>query len=106
MMMRWMCSGSMASAVSWGVLATGLFATTAVNPAGANGLFFGNPGQLWIQLIGVGATICLAGIGSFILLKVVSLFTRLRVERRGREHRPRHADPRRARLRSCLIIER
>jgi Amt family ammonium transporter len=63
----------------WGVLATGLFATTAVNPAGGNGLFFGNPGQFWIQLIGAGATICLAGIGSLILLKVVSLFTGLRV---------------------------
>ncbi len=63
----------------WGVLATGLFATTAVNPAGANGLFFGNPHQLLIQLVGVVATICLAGIGSFILLQVVSIFTRLRV---------------------------
>jgi len=63
-----------------GVLATGLFATIAVNPNGANGLFFGNPHQLLIQAIGAVITICWAGIGSFILLKVVSLFTRLRVD--------------------------
>jgi Amt family ammonium transporter len=63
-----------------GVLATGLFASVVVNPAGANGLFFGNPHQLLIQAIGAVATICWAGIGSFILLKVVSLFTTLRVD--------------------------
>jgi Amt family ammonium transporter len=51
-----------------------------VNPAGANGLFFGNPHQLLIQAIGAVTTICWAGIGSFILLKVVSLFTKLRVD--------------------------
>ncbi|HEY0724357.1 MAG TPA: ammonium transporter, partial [Pyrinomonadaceae bacterium] len=32
---------------TWGALATGLFASKAVNAAGNNGLFFGNPGQLW-----------------------------------------------------------
>jgi len=63
-----------------GVLATGLFASTVINPAGANGLFFGNPHQLLIQAIGAAVTICWAGIGTFILLKVVSLFTRLRVD--------------------------
>ena len=30
----------------WGALATGLWATKAVNPAGADGLFYGNPAQL------------------------------------------------------------
>ena len=34
----------------WGALATGLFATKTVNAAGADGLFYGNPAQLWIQL--------------------------------------------------------
>ena len=38
----------------WGVIATGLFATKAVNPAGADGLFYGNPGLLWIQIEGRG----------------------------------------------------
>ncbi|HET6371600.1 MAG TPA: ammonium transporter, partial [Nitrospiria bacterium] len=36
---------------TWGALATGLFASTAVNSGGANGLFFGNPKQLVIQII-------------------------------------------------------
>ncbi|MGD0153055.1 MAG: ammonium transporter [Thermacetogeniaceae bacterium] len=63
---------------TWGALATGLFATTAVNSAGANGLFFGNPGQLWTQLIGVISTWAFAAIVTFIILKVVSLFTKLR----------------------------
>ena len=37
----------------WGALATGLFATTAVNPNGANGLFYGNPAQFGIQVVAV-----------------------------------------------------
>ena len=37
----------------WGAIATGLFASTAVNGAGADGLFFGNPMQLWIQVEGI-----------------------------------------------------
>lgn len=37
----------------WGAIATGLFASTAVNEAGADGLFFGNPMQLWIQVEGI-----------------------------------------------------
>ncbi|HTY45700.1 MAG TPA: ammonium transporter, partial [Patescibacteria group bacterium] len=38
----------------WGALATGLFASKLVNPAGADGLFFGNPKQFFIQAIAVG----------------------------------------------------
>lgn len=37
----------------WGAIATGLFASTAVNEAGADGLFFGNTMQLWIQVEGI-----------------------------------------------------
>lgn len=37
----------------WGAIATGLFANTAVNESGADGLFFGNPMQLWIQVEGI-----------------------------------------------------
>lgn len=37
----------------WGAIATGLFASTAVNEAGADGLFSGNPMQLWIQVEGI-----------------------------------------------------
>ena len=64
---------------TWGALATGLFASKAINDAGNNGLFFGNPGQLWIQVIGVLATWVFAFIGSLILLKIVDLAIGLRV---------------------------
>lgn len=64
---------------TWGAIATGLFASKAVNSAGADGLFYGNAGQLVTQLIGVGATVVFAGIATLIILKVVSLFTSLRV---------------------------
>lgn len=63
----------------WGALATGLFASTEINPAGSNGLFFGNPGQLGIQALSVLVTILFSGVLTFIILKVISLFTKLRV---------------------------
>ena len=63
----------------WGALATGLFASKAVNPAGADGLFYGNPHQLLNQIIGIGASVVLAATGTFVILKVVSLITPLRV---------------------------
>ncbi|KPV44289.1 ammonia channel protein [Alicyclobacillus ferrooxydans] len=65
----------------WGAFATGLFATTVVNSAGANGLFAGNAVQLWHQIIGILATVVFSGIGSWILLKVVDLVMGLRVTR-------------------------
>src|SRR5438874_9942473 len=56
---------------TWGALATGLFASKAINEAGENGLFFGNPGQLWTQVIAVLATYALAIVATFVILKVV-----------------------------------
>jgi Amt family ammonium transporter len=64
---------------TWGALATGLFATKAINEAGGNGLFFGNGRQLWIQLIGVVATWVFAFVGSIVILKVVDAVVGLRV---------------------------
>lgn len=46
----WACHGV---GGTWGVIAVGIFATTAVNPAGANGLFSGSAALLWKQLLGV-----------------------------------------------------
>jgi Amt family ammonium transporter len=63
----------------WGALATGLFASTAINPAGADGLFFGNPGQLWIQFVSVIVTMVFAFVMTLIILKVVDLLVGLRV---------------------------
>ncbi|HCU69373.1 MAG TPA: ammonia channel protein, partial [Desulfomicrobium sp.] len=63
----------------WGALATGLFATKAVNAAGADGLFYGNPGQLWIQFVSVVATLAFSFIVTYALLKIVGAITPLRV---------------------------
>jgi Amt family ammonium transporter len=64
---------------TWGALATGLFATTSVNAAGGDGLFFGNPWQLWTQIVAVAATFALAIVGTWVILKVVDALVGLRV---------------------------
>jgi Amt family ammonium transporter len=65
---------------TWGALATGLFSSKAVNPAGADGLFFGNPEQLLLQFYGVAATWIVAIVATLIILKGLSLVMKLRVE--------------------------
>jgi Amt family ammonium transporter len=64
---------------TWGALATGLFASKAINAAGNNGFFFGNPGQLWIQFVTVVATWIFAVVGTYILLSIVRAIVGLRV---------------------------
>jgi len=63
----------------WGALATGLFASKAINAAGADGLFFGNPQQLVIQGVAVGVTLIFSFVVSWILLKVLDATMGLRV---------------------------
>lgn len=63
----------------WGALATGLFASKAVNDAGADGLFFGNPAQLGIQALAAGVTIVYSFVLSFILFKILDAIMGLRV---------------------------
>lgn len=62
----------------WGALATGLFATKSVNDAGNNGLFYGNASLFGVQIVSVLVTIVLSAVLTFVLLKVISLFTKLR----------------------------
>ena len=62
-----------------GALCTGLFATKLVNPAGGDGLFFGNPGQFVIQLIAVGVTLVFSFVVSYILFKILDATMGLRV---------------------------
>src|SRR5213595_304433 len=62
-----------------GALATGLFASKTVNPAGNDGLFFGNPGQLWIQFVAVIATWILAIVGTVVILSILKVIMGLRV---------------------------
>jgi Amt family ammonium transporter len=64
---------------TWGAIATGLFASKAINSAGADGLFFGNPGQLITQIKAVLITWIFVFIASFIILKVVDAIVGLRV---------------------------
>ena len=64
---------------TWGALATGLFASKAINDAGGDGLFFGNPGQLLVQALSVLATMVFAFVGSLLLLKIVDAVIGLRV---------------------------
>jgi Amt family ammonium transporter len=72
----WACHG-MAS--TWGMIATGLFATLEVNSSGANGLFYGNPKQLALQLLGVVVTIVFTFVVTYVVAKVLDLSIGLRV---------------------------
>ena len=63
----------------WGSVAVGLWATKAVNPAGADGLFYGQSSQVLIQLKAVGITAVYSFAASFVLLKLVDLLVGLRV---------------------------
>ena len=63
-----------------GVIITGIFATTTVNSAGKEGLIAGNPFQLLIQLGGVGITIVLSCLGTYIILKIVDAIWGLRIK--------------------------
>ena len=66
---------------TWGSIATGLWATTDVNPAGANGLFYGSSHLLVAQLISTAVAYMLAIVGTFIIFKVISLFMTVRTDR-------------------------
>jgi Amt family ammonium transporter len=63
----------------WGALATGLFATKTINAAGGDGLFYGNPAQLWNQFVGVLAAGVLGFVLTAIILKVLDATMGLRV---------------------------
>ncbi len=62
-----------------GILMTGLFATKAVNPAGADGLFYGNPKQLAVQAIAVVVTGLYSLVATYVIYKVVDLVIKVRV---------------------------
>ena len=63
----------------WGTIATGLFASTLINPGGPNGLFYGNPAQLAIQAFAVVIVAAFAFVGSYVLLRLINLVMPLRV---------------------------
>ncbi|MEN6304660.1 MAG: ammonia channel protein, partial [Armatimonadia bacterium] len=63
----------------WGALATGVFAQKAINPAGADGLLYGNPKQLLIQLVALVAVAAWAFVMSTVVRKVIDAVVGLRV---------------------------
>jgi len=72
----WACHGI---ASTWGMVATGLFATVAVNSDGRNGLFFGNPEQIGIQILAILVTIVFSFGMTYLLAKALNGSIGLRV---------------------------
>ena len=62
-----------------GALLTGVFATTSVNPDGADGVLAGNLGLLWVQALAVVATMVFAAAASALLLTLVRVVMPVRV---------------------------
>ena len=65
---------------TWGAIATGIWATTEVNPDGANGIFYGETHLFVAQLISIVVAYALAIAGTYILFKIVSSFTSIRAD--------------------------
>jgi len=78
----WACHGM---GGTWGALATGLFASKAVNPAGADGLFYGNPAQFTVQLLTVVVTVVVAFSVTYLVTKLLAKTVGLRVSEKEEE---------------------
>lgn len=64
----------------WGALATGLFASKEIG--GTDGLFYGNPHQLWVQFVTVLVAIVFSAAGTYIIYKICDFILGMRVELR------------------------
>lgn len=64
----------------WGAIATGIFASPAINEAA--GLVFGNPSQVTVQIISIIVTAAYAGLITLILAKALDKTIGLRVDER------------------------
>jgi Amt family ammonium transporter len=58
---------------TWGMIATGLFASTEVNPSGSDGLFYGYPYQFFVQVVATMVAWIVAGIMSWVLVRTLML---------------------------------
>jgi Amt family ammonium transporter len=61
-----------------GSLLTGVFATTAINPAGKNGLLHGNYALLWNQTVAVLVAITISVVGTAVILFVLRSIMNIR----------------------------
>lgn len=62
-----------------GMLLTGVFATKTVNPAGVDGLFYGNADFFFIQLKGVMIVAVFSFVVSFLIFKLINVIQPIRV---------------------------
>jgi Amt family ammonium transporter len=62
-----------------GSLAVGIIASSLINPAGPDGLLYGNPSQLGIQALGVVVAAALGFGGTVIIMKIINAVIGLRV---------------------------
>jgi Amt family ammonium transporter len=63
-----------------GAILTAIFATTQVNGAGKEGVLRGNLGELGVELIAIAIAYVIAGVGTWIILKVIDATVGLRVK--------------------------
>jgi Amt family ammonium transporter len=68
---------------TWGMIATGLFASTEVNADGSDGLFYGYPYQFFAQVVAVLIAWIAAGAMTWLLVKALAMFMTLRVDEEG-----------------------
>lgn len=62
-----------------GTILLGVFASKEINPAGADGLLFGGTGFFVIQVLATLGAAVYAFIFTYVMLKVINLFTKVRV---------------------------
>jgi len=63
----------------WGLIATGIFASVALNSAGADGLLKGNAHLLGVEVFAIVVVAAFSFFGSYLLLKLINVFMRVRV---------------------------
>jgi Amt family ammonium transporter len=65
---------------TWGMIATGLFASTEVNAGGSDGLFYGYPYQFFAQVVATLAAWVMAGVMTWLLVKGLTMVLAPRVD--------------------------
>lgn len=78
----WACHGM---GGLWGTIATGIFATKTINPAGADGLLYGNPQLLWAQLAAAIVVVAFSFLVTFAVAKVLDRVMGLSVNKQEEE---------------------
>lgn len=68
---------------TWGMIATGLFASVEVNAAGSDGLFYGYPYQFFVQIVAALAAWVVAGVMTWLLVKALMMIMMPRVDEEG-----------------------